>query len=98
MTSKTPRLCIAEGDAQPLDNAVTVSAEDVRVSYYETDKALLCLAANMKGAPSASVRIGFPVTARRITDAEADRLLAPDASEITVDFDRFDYRIFKIEK
>ena len=80
------------------NNTVTVSTEDVRVSYYETDDALLCLAANMKGTPSTSVRIGFPVKARRITDAEAERVLATDASELTVDFARFDYRIFKIEK
>lgn len=80
------------------ENDVTLSTDDVRLSYYETEDALLCLAANMKKIPCKQVTVVLPAKAKCITDEENGLVLATDTREFTVEFDSFGCRIFKVEK
>ncbi len=80
------------------ESNILLSTEDVRLSCYETEDALLCLAANMKREPRKGVTVTLPNTAKNVVDAESGSVLTENADRITLDFDSFDYKILRILK
>ena len=80
------------------DNTIISSTDNVRISYYETEKELLCLAANMKKQPCKQVSVTLPFFAQHIMDSENGEVLATNANILTLDFESFGHRIFKITK
>jgi hypothetical protein len=80
------------------DNDLEVSTEDVRVSYYENEREMLVLAANMKRSLTPSVSIKLPRTVSEITDAESGETVARNTDTLSTDVESFGHKIFKIKK
>ncbi len=91
----------------PLENArwvfyprseIKLSEEDVKLSYYETDKEMLCLSANTVKQDCKSVTVKLPFVAKRIKDCVTDEVLVQNSDEFTIDYGSFDYKILRIVK
>jgi hypothetical protein len=91
----------------PLENArwvfyprseIKLSEEDVKLSYYETDKEMLCLSANTVKQDCKSVTVKLPFVAKRIKDCVTDEVLVQNSDEFTIDYGSFGYKILRIVK
>jgi hypothetical protein len=80
------------------DGSLEVSTEDVRVSYYEKEREMLVLAANMKRSLTLDVSIKLPTKVAEITDAESGEILARNTDLLVTDVESFGHKIFKIKK
>ncbi len=78
-------------------NDAKVSTDDVRLSYYENDKELLCFVSNMVKSPVDNVEISLPLKDCKIVDAESGDTIA-SGNSFTIDIDSFAYKIFRVTK
>ncbi len=81
------------------ENDVKVSNSSVKVSYFDYDRAILAIVANMKNKPSGKTEVvfngKFKSAVNRITD---EKLNLIDGNKIVVEFNDFDYNLIELTK
>ncbi len=79
------------------NNAVKVSSDAVRFSYYEREGQMLAFVANMVNEPSGKVSIELPIKVKQITDAISGELITDDTACFSLELGGFDHKILKIK-
>ena len=81
------------------ENEVNVSNNSVKVSYFDYDKAIMAIVANMKKANSGKVEVEFGGTFKSaVNKITGEKLDLIDGNKIIVEYDDFDYSLIELVK
>ena len=91
---------MAESEFKPyFKNEVKTTYDKVYVSYFEYDKGILALIANVKSCPTGKVDITFPISIKdgeeRLTDTKVE---IKNGNTITVEFDKIGFKVMHFNK